>query len=285
MRYKRLSVLAITAATTTALVTGCANDASSSSVPDKVQASSEQNREPVEPVFVPKPEPDEDKDVTGLRMIEKPPTTDYTGPEMYAACNITNNSDEVSDYYIEAEVTSPEGYDSKEVWFSADDVPPGKTIPEENLIGPDYDLTEWNIHFTKIDRTSNEEGQMSDDNAAYSLALVEKQVDGVPQVNLDWEVTNNADGAVYSAPSGYLFKYQIVGADESGAEKVLYTSTLKTEGLLPGVAENESGETQTGSIPMEKVVKGRNFTVSETGEVQGLSVEITDVDRITYVQK
>ena len=58
MRYKRLSVLVIAAATTTALVTGCANDASSSSVPDKVQASSEQNREPVEPVFVPKPEPD-----------------------------------------------------------------------------------------------------------------------------------------------------------------------------------------------------------------------------------
>ncbi|KMS76965.1 hypothetical protein ACM01_03900 [Streptomyces viridochromogenes] len=190
----------------------------------------------------------------------------------------------MSDYYAEAIVTSPEGYDSKEVWFKAEDVPPGKAVSDDYSIGSGYDLTEWQIQFTKIDRTSNEEGQTSDDSAGYSLTIVEKQVSGEPQVTLDWEVTNNADGTVSPEPSGYLVKYEIAGTDDSGARKVLKKDTLTTKGLAPGT-DLQSGETQKGSVSIEKLAQGTNFTVSETGEVQGLSVIATDVDRIRYVQQ
>jgi hypothetical protein len=285
MKPSRARSLAIAVAAVTALVTGYSNgsdDQSSSS--DTVANAPEQIREPQELTFKPIVEPDEDKDAFGLRLVEKPPLSDYSGPEIYATCNFKNNTHEVSDYYAEAIVTSPKGYDPKQVWFKAENVPPGKTVSDDYHIGADYDLTEWEIHFSKIDRTSNEEGQRSDDNAGYSLTLVEKQVGGAPQVTLDWEVTNNADGSVSPEPSGYLVKYQIVGTDESGAPKVLNKDTLTTKGLEPGT-DVQPGETQKDSISMEKVVQGENFTVSETGEVQGLSVIVTDIDRIRYVQQ
>ena len=212
----------------------------------------------------PKVEPDEDKDITDLRFEKKPGDGTY----VFAACKITNHSDEMSDYLIEVEALYPvPGFAEKKATIKASHVPPGATMdcPRGSFMA-DFNPNEWKLTTVRIDRISTKHrNDYPDEQQSSEYLGLHHGKDGV---RVDYSLTNNAE-----RKSEYVVTYEILDANLVG----VYRGSYQTKGL-------EYLGNQNGSIPVpDDVVKKLQTSLDYGERLEDLKeVRLLDVDRIIY---
>jgi hypothetical protein len=216
------------------------------------------------PDLKPKVEPREEGDVTDLRFEKEPGDGTY----VFAACKITNRSDEMSDYLIEVEAVYPDpSFAAKTATIRAAHVRPGATLdcPRGSFLA-DFNPNEWKLTTIRIDRISTKHrNDYPDEQLSSEYLGLNHGEDGI---RVDYSLTNNAE-----RKSEYVVTYDILDANLVGVHRGSY----KTKGL-------EYLENQTGSIPVPDDVVRKLRTSLDYGErLEDLKeVRLLDVDRTIY---
>lgn len=275
MRSKLIAVLAVSSAVVLS-ISGCSNSTNSSTSTHESESSAS-SVSPT-PVWVPKNEPNEDKDVTNPRVVNRASVDNET--MMNATCTIHNPLSEAEHYNIYADVVARNGdtSNSKSVRFSQT-VPAGQTVPcDDQEIGSSsgmfsYNLADWKVVLTKIDRFSVTDPNDTDDeqDALNAPVIKQRSVNDQSGIYVDYSVANNA-----AIQSSYTVKFILTDSD---GKTVWSPRPFTTKALLPDEVQHVSVKVPNSNL------QGKNFTVNPDGTIYGLNATISDVDRNLYVEK
>ncbi|MEU4733159.1 hypothetical protein [Streptomyces sp. NPDC023588] len=211
---------------------------------------------PSTPKPPPASEPDEAKDVSGLRLVA---SSGYW-EEAKVVCNITNHSSKTSNYQIDVYSVDPDG-ETETTNIVAAYVMPGKTVPcpVKGTFTTSFTLEGATVSAIRVDRLPVGTVNSPDEQLALESITLANQ-----GTRVAYAVTNNAD---------YSCSYTVSYSVRAWGEAEVYRSSFKTKSLGPL-------DTVNGSLVLPKTVTeklrdslGNNMTIDDLKDVTVLDVD------------